>query len=85
MAKYRLKFDKNTCQGNFICTAVDPDHFEEDDDGKAKLIGASEAGEGVWTLEIDESEKRSATEAANSCPVLAITLIDAESEEAIAP
>lgn len=84
MAKYQLKFDKDKCQSNFVCTAVDPDHFQEADDGKAELIGGSSEGS-IQTLDVEESEKDQAEQAASGCPMLAIELIDQESEETIAP
>lgn len=84
MAKYVLKLDKETCQSNFICTAVDPTHFEEADDGKAGLIGGSR-DDHIESLEIDEDEKQAAQQAADGCPVLAIELVDDESGETLAP
>lgn len=83
MAKYKLKFDKNACQSNFVCTAIDPDHFDEADDGKAELIGGEEE-DGIQVLEIGEDEKSTAKQAADGCPMMAIELID-ESGETLAP
>jgi len=79
-----LKFDKNKCQSNFVCTAVDPDHFQEADDGKVELIGGTVEGN-IHTLEVDESEKTRAQQAADGCPMMAIELIDTESGETLAP
>jgi len=83
MAKYKLKFDKNACQSNFVCTAVDPEHFEQADDGKADLIGG-EKEDDIFVLEIGEDEKTSAKQAADGCPMMAIELVD-ESGETLAP
>ncbi|MFB6290846.1 MAG: ferredoxin [Candidatus Bipolaricaulia bacterium] len=84
MAKYKLKYDKAACQSNFVCTAVDPDHFEEGEDGKAKLIGATTKDD-LYTLEVEESGKSAAKQAANGCPMMAIELVDTEAGETIAP
>ena len=84
MAKYKLKFDKDACQSNFVCTAVDPEHFTEADNGKAEMTGGSWDGN-IQTMEIDESEKQAAQQAAEGCPMLAIELIDTESGDTIAP
>ncbi|MEF8726143.1 MAG: ferredoxin [Candidatus Bipolaricaulota bacterium] len=84
MAKFKLKYDKDACQSNFVCTAVDPKHFEEGDDGKAALIDGKKE-EGVAVLEISEDDKASAKQAANGCPMMAIELVDEESGETIAP
>lgn len=84
MANYKLKYDKDACQSNFVCTAVDPDHFKEGDDGKAELIdGKTE--DGLYVLEVDEEGKSAAEQAANGCPMMAIELIDSEAGETIAP
>ncbi|MFP4588537.1 MAG: ferredoxin [Candidatus Bipolaricaulota bacterium] len=84
MAQYKLKLDKDTCQSNFVCTAIDPAHFEEADDGKAGLIDGDQEGS-VQILEIEESDKGSAEQAANGCPVLAIELVDTENGQTVAP
>ncbi len=88
MAEYELKLDREKCQSNFVCTAVDPRDFEEEDsgphEGKAALKGES-GEEKIQSLKIEESEKSQAKQAANGCPVLAIELIDEESGEVVAP
>lgn len=84
MAKYQLKLDKEACQSNFVCTAVDPTHFDEAEDGKAELINGEAKGN-VQTLNVEESEKGKAQRAADGCPVQAIELIDVESGETLAP
>jgi ferredoxin len=84
MAKYQLKYDKEACQSNFVCTAVDPEHFKEGDDGKAELIG-SEKEDSVFVLDVEEGEKAAAEQAANGCPMMAIELVDSEAGETIAP
>ena len=84
MAQYKLKYDKDACQSNFVCTAVDPGHFKEGDDGKAELIDASQE-DGMAVLEIGEDDKAAAQQAADGCPMMAIELVDGESGETIAP
>lgn len=84
MAKYKLKYDKDACQSNFVCTAVDPGHFKEGDDGKAELIESSQE-DGLSVLEIEEGDKSAAKQAADGCPMMAIELVDAESGETLAP
>ncbi len=88
MAKYQLKLDREACQSNFVCTAVDPDHFKEEGSGpfggKAALVGESEEDK-IQTIDVEESDKEAAQQAANGCPMLAIELIDQESGQTIAP
>ncbi|MBS3787933.1 ferredoxin [Candidatus Bipolaricaulota bacterium] len=84
MAKYKLKYDKDACQSNFVCTAVDPEHFKEGEDGKAELIGGSNE-DGNFVLEVEETDRQAAEQAANGCPMMAIELVDSEAGETIAP
>ena len=54
-----LKVDQNTCIGCGLCASTSPDNFAMNADGKAEAL----------KNEADESAK----EAANNCPVGAIT------------
>ena len=56
-----VNVDQNKCIGCGLCTATCPDVFEMGDDGKAKIKEGAKP---------DEKCK----EAANSCPVQAITV-----------
>ena len=88
MSKYVLKLDREVCQSNFVCTAVDPRDFEEEGkgryDGKVRLKGEPE-DEKIHEIELTESEKAEGQQAANGCPVFAIELMDKEKGETIAP
>ncbi len=57
----KINIDKEKCIGCGSCTAVCPDVFELDDNGKAYL---KEGGE--------ETDEKCAQEAADICPVQAI-------------
>lgn len=85
MAKYQLKLDLDLCQAQFVCTAADPEHFREREDGqKAELIGGTEEKK-VQILEINESHLQKAKVAADGCAFEAIELKDLETGEIIAP
>jgi ferredoxin len=56
--------DKDACIGCGLCTAVCPEVFDMDSDGKAVAVGS----------EIAESVLSSAKEAADQCPVAAISV-----------
>lgn len=88
MSEYTLKLDREVCQSNFVCTAVDPRDFEEEDrgkyDGKVRLKGEPK-DEKIHEIELTESERDEGEQAANGCPVFAIELVDKEEGETIAP
>lgn len=84
MKKYRLKFDVDLCQGQFVCTAADPDHFRQANERKAELAGGEKEGN-IETLDISEEELADAKTAAGGCAFQAINLIDKQSGEVIAP
>jgi ferredoxin len=56
--------DKDACIGCGLCTAVCPEVFDMDSDGKAVAVGS----------EIAESILSSAKEATDQCPVAAISV-----------
>ena len=56
--------DKDTCIGCGLCPSVCPEVFEMQDDGKA----------GEITEKVPESASDTAKEAADSCPVSAISV-----------
>ncbi|ASJ05961.1 ferredoxin [Thermococcus pacificus] len=61
---WKVTVDQDTCIGDAICASLCPDVFEMGDDGKAHPI--------VETTDLD-----CAQEAAEACPVGAITLEEA--------
>jgi ferredoxin len=71
--KYRIKVDKDACIADGICFSMDPDHYEEDDEGKANVVGGSVDGDNS-VGEFDDDGFEDAQEAAESCPVSAITI-----------
>lgn len=56
--------DKDTCIGCGMCEGICPDVYSMDDDGKAEAIKS----------EVPDDKKDSAKEAAESCPVDAISV-----------
>ncbi|AWI05104.1 ferredoxin [Clostridium drakei] len=60
----KANVDKDTCIGCGLCPDVCPEVFQMDDDGKAKAIED----------EVPSVEESSAQEAADQCPVNAISV-----------
>ena len=80
MGKIKIIYNRETCIGAAACAAMDPKYFEMDSEGKAVLKGAKEI-DGKFILEIDDNDDT--YQAAESCPVRAIKLINLESGEEI--
>ena len=78
MAKIKVTFDRNTCIGAFACVAADPDHWKYADDGKVDLQGATDEGNGTFTIVVEDEKAIAALKAAaEACPVYAIKVEDA--------
>lgn len=60
----KIVIDQENCLGCGACTAVAPELFALDAEGKAKVI----------KKELTEGEKNKAKEAAQACPVQAIKI-----------
>lgn len=63
-----IKVNENTCIGCGSCVAIDPEHFDFDDNGLAKAT----------SQEVTDS----VMEAANACPVSAIETTEENTETA---
>jgi len=64
----RVASDAGKCQGYGNCVAIDPKHFDLDEDGTVVVLEES----------VTADELETAEEAVRSCPVAAIWLEDAQ-------
>jgi len=72
MTKHKVIHHKKDCIGCGACAAIAPDHWDMDEEGMARLKGATQNGE-HWEKDIDTEEDRVANqEAADVCPVQVI-------------
>lgn len=71
--KYRVKVDKDKCIADGVCYSMDPDHYVEDDEGKAEAADGSMEG-AISVGEFDDDDFEAAQDAAEACPVEAITI-----------
>ena len=55
MTKLKIIYNRKNCIGAGACAAMDPDHFEMADDGKADLKGGKEV-DGKFELEVEEND-----------------------------
>lgn len=66
MAKYKIEYEREGCIGAGACVAVAPDAWRMGDDGKADLL----------LNEFDEKDLQKQLDAARSCPVNVIHIVD---------
>lgn len=71
MAKYRIEFERGKCIGARSCNEECPGNWDMKDDGKSDCR----------KKEIEEDELECNMEAAKSCPVNAIHIINTENGE----
>jgi len=88
---YRIVYDRKACIGAAACAAVAPDFWKMAEDGKADLVKFELDDNGNQVLFVKESEmtpegKKAIDvnrDAAEVCPVQAIHVYDADTNEKI--
>jgi len=70
-AQYRIKVDHTVCQGSGLCAGIAPDNFKIGDDYKSRPV-----------LEIVDAND-DVRDAAECCPLEAITLTDLETGQSV--
>lgn len=65
----KINVNKDACIGCGACVAIDPEHFEFNDEGLSHPINN------------ENLESEELANAINSCPTVAITIVDSENEE----
>ena len=80
MVKYKVEYERDKCIGAAECAALQPDRWEMNSDGKADLL-KGEKNENLWVAYFEEEELEQFMEAAESCPVTVIHIINTETNE----
>ncbi len=88
--KLKISVDPNLCYGAASCITVSPDNFRLNEQNKAEVVEADTelvAGNPIYEriIEADEAKKEEIILAAQSCPVSAISVWDAETGERLYP
>lgn len=81
--KYLLQHDRPNCIGCAACAAVAPDFWTMHEDGKSDIVGCRKRPDEWEELDIEEKDFKPNKEAAESCPVNVIHLINKETGEKI--
>lgn len=77
MSKITIKIDHNACSGIGSCVEVSARFFKLDDENRAVVISEEKGdAEAEQTLEVSEEEASEILSAAESCPMVAISVID---------
>ena len=71
--KLRISVDHNVCVGNSMCETLAPKVFVLNDDRQSEAVNP------------DGDTEENILEAAENCPVTAITVVDAETGEQLFP
>ena len=75
--KYKIEYDREACIGIAACVAVDPENWVMVDDNKADLKDSrQDTKTKFFVKEIDESELKKWMDAAESCSVNVIHIVD---------
>ena len=81
--KYTLMHDRPNCIGCAACAAVAPDFWTMHEDGKSDIVGCKKRDDEWEELDIEEKNYAENKEAADSCPVNVIHIMDKKTGEKI--
>ena len=81
--KYQIQHDRPNCIGCAACAAVAPDFWTMHEDGKSDIVGCKKRDDEWEELDIEEKDYQANKEAADSCPVNVIHIINKETKEKI--
>jgi len=81
MVEYMINHDRPNCIGCAACAGVCPDFWEMDEDGKSNIKGGAKKDDGTEEHTITEAQFACNKEAAESCPVNVIHLINKETNK----
>ena len=78
---YKVKVDRELCIGAASCSAISPAVFELDGEGKAVIKKKDGTSSSDWTREEDTNgQHEEIVNAAKSCPVDAIVIIEVDAQ-----
>jgi ferredoxin len=83
MKKYTLTHERENCIGCGACTVIASKFWEMNDDGKSDIVGGAHKPNGVQEKIIDQKDFDINLEAAESCPVEVIHIVDNDKKKKI--
>jgi ferredoxin len=79
--KKEIQHDRPNCIGCAACAAINPKDWVMNQDGKSDLVNAANVENGWQRKEIKEEEFKDQMDAAESCPVNVIHIVEKEVDE----
>ena len=83
LKKYQIQHDRPNCIGCAACAAVAPDFWTMHEDGKSDIVGSLKKEDETEELDIEEKDFAANKEAADSCPVNVIHIVNKKTGEKI--
>ncbi len=81
-AKYKIIYDRDACIGAASCVAIHPSRWQLDPENKAILIEGKKGDKpNIFEREIDDATFQADLDAAKSCPVNCIHIIDLKTKK----
>ena len=81
--KFQIQHDRPNCIGCAACAAIAPDFWTMSEDGKSDIVASKKREDGWEELDIEEKNFALNKEAADSCPVNVIHIVDKKTGEKI--
>jgi ferredoxin len=81
LKKFTLQHDRPNCIGCAACEAVAPEIWEMNADGKSDIKGGKDRSDGWQESNFEETTFDKNKEAADSCPVNVIHIINKDTKE----
>ena len=78
MSKFKIEHDRPNCIGCAACAAVFPERWTMNDDGKSDVVEGKKDEKGWEHLDFEQADFERHKEAADSCPVNVIHIVDKE-------
>jgi ferredoxin len=81
---YQIVFDRPNCIACKACEVIAPEHWKiSAEDGKSEVVGGSKTADGKMTRDIDDAALEANLNAAQSCPVNVIHLVNKANNEQV--
>ncbi len=81
--KFQIQHDRPNCIGCAACAAIAPNFWTMAEDGKSDIVNSKKLENGWEELDLEEKDFTLNKEAADSCPVNVIHIVNKENGDKI--